>query len=217
MTQRIFRNALPLLSLAAGLAVQARGANIVSDGGFETPTPSGIVPYTGSLGDGWSATAGTIAIFSNADGEGGVAHSGNQFAYLDWAETVNTVSQTLTTVVGQSYTISFWLADTNANAVTVTFGGQTLFNGSAPTNGVGSSSNYVNYTYTVTATYTSTVLAFTGQYTEGGYGTILDDVSVTLGGAPPPTPAPRSLYLCLIGLAGLALYAAFQVRRRQVV
>jgi hypothetical protein len=215
MTQRILRSALPLLSLAAGLAVQARGANIVSDGSFEIPTPSGSVGYPGSLGDGWFATAGTIGILDTAVDEPGVPHSGNQFAYLNWSDTVNTLSQTLTTVVGQTYTFSFWLADTSANPVTVTWGGQTVFNGSAPANGVVSPGNYVNFTYSVTATSTSTVITFTGQYTEGGYGTILDDVSVTPNGVP-STPAPRSLYLCLIGLAALALYVALQARRRQV-
>jgi hypothetical protein len=215
MTKRILRNTLPLLSLAVGLAVEAQGANIVSDGSFEIPTPSAETCYTGSLGDGWSATVGTIAILTNALDSEGVPHSGNQYAYLDCFVTVNTLSQTVTTVPGQTYTFSFWLADTNPNPVTVTFGGQTVFNGSAPTNGTGSASNYVNYTYAVTATSASTVITFTGQYTAYGTGTLLDDVSVTPNGVP-ATPAPRSLYLCLIGLAGLALYT-LTVRRRQIV
>jgi hypothetical protein len=150
-----------------------------------------------------------------------VPHSGNQFVYLDYGVSVNTISQTLTTVVGQSYTISYWLADTSPNTVVVKFGGQTLFNGTAPTAGVTSSSNYVNYTFTATATSTSTVLSFTGQWLNVGeddQGTSLDDVSVTPAGssAPPTTPAPASLYLCLIGLAGLGLYT-LAVRRRRLV
>jgi hypothetical protein len=213
MTQRLLRNALPLLSLAAGLAVQARGANIVSDGGFESATLGNYNP--GPIGDGWIVTAGGIQVYDTADGFGGVPHSGSQYVYLDEGYGVNTISQTLTTVVGQSYTVSFWVADDTANSVIVTFGGQTLFNGTAPTNGVSSAGDYVNFTYSVTATSTSTALTITGQYFNGN-GTILDDVSVTPNGVP-STPAPRSLYLCLIGLAGLALYAALTARRHQVV
>lgn len=96
MTHRIFG----LLALAGGLIVNMNAGTIVQDGGFEVP--SGTY-YTGSLGDGWTATQGTIDIFTAADGLGGVPHSGNQFVYLDNSGTLNTVSQTLATVIGQSY------------------------------------------------------------------------------------------------------------------
>ena len=172
----------------------------------------------GPIGDGWTVTAGDI-IVTNSTSFGGAPHSGNQFVYLDYAFTLNTLAQTLTTVAGQSYTVSFWLADDAPNAVVVKFGNQILFSGTAPTNGVASSSNYVNYSFTATATSPSTVLSISGQsLTDAeGFGTILDDVSVTpTGSGPlPATPAPKSLYLCLIGLAGLGWYAA-TVKRRQL-
>ena len=213
MGHRSWKITLPLLAMAAGFAVEARGSNLVADGGFES---AALAFYgVGPIGDGWTVTTGGIDVenFSDFDAP---AHSGSQFIYLDEAYTLNTFTQTLTTVVGQSYTISFWLADDTANAVIVKFGNQTLYNGAAPTNGVDSPSEYVNFTFTATATSTSTVLSIAGQYTAGGSGTLLDDVSVTptgsTGSAPPTTPAPASLYLCLIGLAGLGLYT-FRRRR----
>lgn len=213
MTHRFLTGSLPLLALAAVLAMQAKASSIVSDGGFES---AALGNYTGSIGDGWTVTAGTITVVGT-DTVFGISHSGNQMVYLDFEASVNTISQTLTTVVGQSYTISYWLADTSPNTVIVTFGGQTLFNGTSPTNGIDSASDYVQYTFTATATSTSTVLSITGQWLDtGASGTLLDDVSVTPNG-PPPTPAPSSLYLCLIGLAGLAWYAARSAKRHQIV
>jgi hypothetical protein len=88
-------------------------------------------------------------------------------AFLDWSNTLDTTTQTLTTVIGQTYTISYFVAGTHPNFLEVIFGGSTLFNGTSPTNGVGSPSDYVQYTFTSTATATSTVLAFSGQRTVG--------------------------------------------------
>ena len=85
--------------------------------------------------------------------------------FLDWSNTFNTVTQTLTTVIGQTYTISYFVAGTNPNSLEVTFGGSTLFNGTSPTNGIGSPTDYAQYTFNSTATSTSTVLAFSGQRT----------------------------------------------------
>ena len=148
------------------LAVVAN-ANIILDPGFESGTPGS---YTGAMGDGWVVTAGTGAICNNSGagcGSAGVAHTGIQMAFLDWSNTFDTITQTLTTVIGQTYTISYFVAGTQPNFLEVTFGSSTLFNGTAPTNGVGSPSDYVQYTFASTATSTSTVLAFSGQRTVG--------------------------------------------------
>src|SRR5581483_4796614 len=127
-----------VLSAFAMFAASAWAGAIVSDGGFETASGS-CSGITGAVGDGWTVTAGTIAICDTATLSGTVPHSGNNLAYLDWSNTVNTLQQTLTTVAGQNYAISFWLADSGPDPVTVMFGGQTLFSGSAPTGGVGTS------------------------------------------------------------------------------
>lgn len=142
----------------------------------------------------------------------GVGHSGAQFAYLDWGVTANTLSQTLVTVPGQSYAVSYWVADDFANSLKASFGSQVLFDGSAPTLGVAAPGNYVNHTFTVVATSTSTTLSFTGQWTFGN-GTLLDDVSVTpvVQSQTASAPLNTAALVCLAGL--LCLFAAVQFRR----
>jgi hypothetical protein len=187
-----------LVTLSA-FAVQATAANIVADPGFESGTPSS---YTGDMGDGWIVMAGTGAICNNSGagcGNVGEAHTGVQMAFLDWSDSFNTITQDLTTVIGQTYTISYWVADEQTNFLQVMFGGSTLFNGTAPGTGA-TSSDYVQYTFTSTATSTSTVLAFSGQRSTGRGGTLLDDVSVTPGAA---VPEPATWLLTSVALIGL--------------
>ncbi len=173
-----------MAAMLAGALGQVNAANLVADPGFEGGTPNS---YTGAMGDGWVVTAGTGAICDNAGngcGNAGDPHTGTQMAFLDWSDTFNTITQTLATVSGQTYTISYWVASDQPNFLEVTFGGSTLFNGTAPTNGA-TSAGYVEYSFNSTATSTSTVLAFSGQRTVRG-GTLLDDVSVTASAVPEP-------------------------------
>jgi len=181
-----------LMIMLAAAVVQAEAANLVADPGFESGIPSS---YTGSMGDGWVVTAGTGAICNisgAACGNAGPSNSGSQMAFLDWSTTFNTISQTLTTVVGQSYDISYWIFGDHPNLLQVTFGGSTLFSGTAP-----ASSTYVQYSFVSTATSTSTVLAFSGQRTVAGV-ELLDDVSVTAA------PEPATWLLAFAALSGLA-------------
>jgi hypothetical protein len=180
--------------------------NIVSDPSFASGTPGS---YTGAMGDGWVVTAGTGAICNDITsagcGSAGSAYIGNQMGFLDWSGTLDTTTQALTTVIGQDYTISYWVAGNAANFLEVTFGGSTLFDGTAPIGGVASPSDYVEYTFNAPATSTSTVLAFSGQRTVSGE-ILLGDVSVTAV----PEPAPWLLTAVpLLGLGALR----FKLRR----
>jgi VPDSG-CTERM motif len=184
-------------ALAIGLAQSWRAnANLVQNPGFET----------GDL-TGWTFTP---AASGSDQRVGGPAHTG-QYAWqagsvggLD-----DYISQNLTTIPGDTYQIGYWLnTSTGANNqqgyynFTSTFGATTLQNISPPV--TGSSFGYTEFTFTQTATGSSTVLSFGIQALHGWYE--LDDVSVLDLGA--STVPDGGLTIALFGIAvgGLALF-----------
>lgn len=126
------------------------------------------------------------------------SHSGANFANLAGVSTSSqqgSLSQSLTTVVGQKYTLSFWLADdasSSGSTLTASLGTSTntITVADLP-DGSGGGSNSAPYQlFTVspfTATSTSTLLSFTYQ-TDLNWA--LDDVVVQLM-ASGPTAAPE--------------------------
>jgi hypothetical protein len=88
------------LGTAIVLAPSARAANIVQNPGFEADNASAgpVTPPTD-----WTVTA--IGGIADAGVEEGFANSGNNAAYIGYG----TLSQALNTVVGTTYTVSFYV------------------------------------------------------------------------------------------------------------
>jgi VCBS repeat-containing protein len=144
---------------------QSAPTNIVVNGGFET----------GDL-TGWSTPGITIKVVS-----GGDQHSGSDAAQMyAFGPTTNELDQTLATVAGQTYTLEFWVSHATAvpslsDSFTASWNGTQVVSltGAAAEGNFG----YTEFTATVAATSSSTVLDFTSFDT--GYIWYLDDVSVT--------------------------------------
>jgi hypothetical protein len=141
--------------------------SIVTNGGFETGNFSG---WTQSGDTGSTGVAGTF--------DGTPPHSGNFAAHFGPTGALGFISQTLTTTVGTSYTLSFWLAHPYTDSGTewlVRLGGNTLMD-------VHDAGNfgYTQFTFTFTATSSSTVLQF--GFLEPPNYFFLDDVSVVANG-----------------------------------
>jgi hypothetical protein len=154
---------------------QLLASPLVQNGGFETGS-FGFWSYSGDPGD---RSVGTYS---------GTVHTGLYGARLGTNSGLLSLSQTVPTIPGQTYNLSFWLANpvassTNgfSNEFIVSWNGTNLF---AQTNLP--AFGYSNLQFTVSATGATSTLQF-GFINELEYFD-LDDVSLSLvGGSGPPT------------------------------
>jgi hypothetical protein len=153
--------------------------NLVANGNFAT---GDFTNWT--LGGNYNA--GQITIDSNA--EGGSAYA----AGLGSMGSDGTLSQTIATTAGQTYTLSFWLQNegSGGNDFKAIWNGQTLL---SLTNAA--QSGYTEYTYTVTATSSTSTLEFSAANNPSQWD--LDNISLAATGtssSPPPSgPAVSSI------------------------
>jgi hypothetical protein len=199
-----FRVAL-LLALACALAVpafsQAANNNIVTNANFS---------YPGNPGYDWTynpAAAGHF-FFYTTFGPAVAAFGGYAPGYYD------TISQTLTTQPGKTYTLTFDLANTYDPVFDFYADFRALWNGAVVFDAPGTEANYWDalqpFSVTVEATGTSSTLSFAAYNDPGFY--YLTESSVTLDvpvSAPEGGSAP--LYLAL---AAAACAAAFVLNSR---
>ncbi len=173
-------NVSPLSSpLAMTLSVPV---NLIANGNFATGD------FTGwTLGGNYTWTYGQeITIDPGSNGNtAGVAPNAVRMNSVGPSTSDGTLSQTIATVAGQTYTVNFWLESVGSgnNDFKAIWNGQTLL---ALTNKV---FGYTEYSYTVMATGSQTTLGFSAASLNGASSWYLDNVSVAAGTAGPTITA----------------------------
>jgi hypothetical protein len=217
-----FRVAVAILICGLSSAV---AQNLIADPSFETPVvgpggfQSGFQAFTvgQTISGVWTvvgSSANNVGVYPNTEtvcspptalnvqqGSQAMDLTGS----LDNGAAIG-VSQSFATTPGSQYSLSFYVGQLNnqTTATTqVTLNG-TLFQTAANT--LPTSANCITswqlFTYTFTATSSTTTLGFINASPAGVSLNGLDAVSVT-SLTPPATPAPSALVLALIGMAGL--------------
>ena len=149
-------------------------ANLVANGNFAT---GDFTDWT--LGGNY--TSGQIFIDTN--GEGGSTYAAGLGST---GGSDGTLSQTIATTAGQTYTLSFWLQNEGgaaSNDFTAMWDGQPLL---ALTNA--SASGYTEYTFTVTAIGATSTLEFSAANNASQWN--LDNISLTAGSSTSAPAAP---------------------------
>jgi len=211
---------VPAVSVAAGSSVFTSLApslvNLITNGGFEQPSvvnaptfDTFVSPAAGITG--WSLDRGSVDLikgyWSPSEGLQSIDLDGS---VMDASGSIaGTLSQALTTISGQAYTISFdYTANFERPGTAGPAGMDIKWGTSTPLHvdhNPGSSSTAMGWTHgqvTVQATGTTSLLSFASTDAAGSpYGIALDNVSVTLA-----TPAPAPVLFGAVpngGVAGL--------------
>jgi hypothetical protein len=224
------------LSLAAALlASGAQAANLIQNGSFETASDGSLLPaLTGpglALANGNTAMAGWTVI-GGTDGDGlAWLGKGNQFGpttpfgnyFLDLAGYHDRtpyfgVEQTISTVAGESYSLTFNLGVDQDDGrydgpigVTATAGSTSkVFDNFNPDAG---GNVWQSFTLNFTAGSSSTLVSIVGEQGDQYIG--LDQVSVT--GMSESVPEPSTWAMMLIGFAGFAFAGYHKAKKNKVV
>lgn len=200
----LIRTMIKTAALAAMfLAGSAQALPLLTNGSFEANVrPNGTwALYTGLTG--WAAS-NRVELRNNV---AGTAQHGVNFVELDAASN-SSIFQSVNTVAGQNYLLSFWYSprsgvSASSNPIGFAWGGTPV--ASVTGNGSGSGNVWRQYSYNVVGTGALTELRFSAGGTSDSLGGSLDNVALTA------VPEPGSMALFALGL-GLLGYAA---RRKQ--
>ncbi len=192
-----------------GSAAQA-ATNLILNGDFEGFAPGFALPT--DPGSAWTVEGmvgvgnGTPAVYGGCCNVEGLNPLTNQFAAFGWGDigTTNSISQTLTTVLGKKYVFSFQAGALAGGSASHPFTVKVNADVFAPDSVSTGNPTFVSYAYSFFGTGSDTV-----SFSAAGVGSVdavLDNVSVTA------VPEPSSWALMILGFGSIG--AAMRNRRR---
>ncbi len=202
--------ALFAASMVTPLAAFAAPTELLINGSFEDNSMGNgnwNVFYGATALTGWSAAANGVELRNNI---AGTASAGVNFVELDTYSN-SSISQTVSTVAGQWYSLSFSYSNRvntalDTNGLTWNFG-STGGTAAALPAATGDHS-WMQFSTLVQATGSSTVLSFAAAGKSDSLGTSLDQVSLTTA-----VPEPETYALMLAGLAAVSFVARRRAKR----
>ncbi len=183
-----------------GTAVQAQ--NLVTNGDFQTSGGFGTI--TGFTLNKCDASAPFDGVFRS----GILGVDGSAAAAFTSRDCLSSISQTLATVAGRQYNVSFFARVNTAaasNDLRVTFGSTEVFNQMLTSNA------FQQFTVMATATSASTLFTVSGRNSDNS--NIIDNISVMEVASVSTVPEPATVALMGTGL--LALFGGSYRRRNK--
>ena len=200
---RLLTSAFAFAAVAA--VASSASATSIANGSFKSgpAAPNGYFIELGNSSTaipGWTVGGNSID-YINPSNPYWVAEDGHRALDLS-GSAPGSVFQTLSTTVGQAYTVSFYMAgnpdgDPVIKHLSVDINGSGAQTYAFDTTGVTySAMGWTKETYKFTATSTSSVLTFTDLTPGSPYGAALDNVSIS-------APEPATWALMLVAMAGI--------------
>ena len=202
------RTALSAFAVLAATAALPAYADIVN-GTFLTPPAGTYTTVTGTTIPGWTVTQGSVDWINTYWQQPPIGYSVD----LDGLA-VGAISQTIDTIINQTYLLSFWLAgnpdgppDPKSVSVSADASSQTF---TAPRPPSTANMGWTQHFFQFTATALSTTITFTSLDTPSSnpYGPALGDVSIT-------SVPEASFYADFASTLGLGLIFMLFRRKRQ--
>lgn len=196
-----------LAVVATTAAVPASAAELLVNGGFETPTVY-FNTYSGTQIPGWTVTTNNVDIASNSIyGVANYAYEGSQWLDIVGTGRSGAIAQTFATTAGTTYSLSFAYANnpdfTPASASVAVTGATSLLATTIAHGGsTRTAAGWTLYTGSFVADSTSATLLFTDVSHNLNAGIYLDAVSVQSLTTGVPEPATWATMLVGLGAVG---------------